>query len=258
MGTTDEKMRAAIGDTVAIHEPKFAGVREAVDYHSPALAVASAEGERLRDRVERLQARLTEARETGAGQDVLDALETRLDGAVAAWVEFATCDDAPEVAAAVPDHEMPGMGQQNYISLTDLMRRDLDSGAALAEGEMKIRIEAFRAFNRFAFQDGIANILLAFKNWVAVVNRTNPELLDGVSKADLARLFGETRAATSDREIRVVEGFLKAAGVKGFQLLGGNKPESTRRRCARAAKGNQNRRGGKSYLDRRDAEAGAA
>lgn len=257
MDTTDEKMRAAIGETVAIHDPKFAGVREAVDYHSPALAVASAEGERLRERVERLQSRLTEARESGAGQDVLDALESRLDGAVAAWVEFATVDDGPEVAA-VPDCEMPGMGQQNYISLTDLMRRDLDSGAALAEGEMKIRIDAFRAFNRFAFQDGIANIALAFKNWVAVVNRTNPELLDGVSKADLARLFGETRAATSDREIRVVEGFLKAAGVKGFQLLGGNKPESTRRRCARSAKGNQNRRGGKSYLDRRDAEAGAA
>jgi hypothetical protein len=239
MSHTDQYMETAIGGSVSNYSPVFAQSRERVDHSSPAVEAAIREGERLKSEITKLQARIRLAEETGEPISRVRALERRLDDLVDAWTEFATSDNEPS----------PGADLDGYISLSDLMRSDLDTGADLDAHLMEVRLATFRDLMRFVFQDGgVCNIDLAFKNFVAVVNRSAPEYLEesGITKADLARIWGETRAATSAREIRMVEKPLKAAGAKGFQLIGGHKSMATRERCRQSAMGNQNRRGGGS------------
>lgn len=232
MDTIDHKMETALGGSVPSYSPEFAQAREAVHHSSPAMEVAMREGERLRGKVVELQAKIRALEEAGADLRRIEALEADLSAAVEAWSEFLAVEDAPSPARDLDGH----------VSLGDLLERDLDTSADLDPETMEIRLATFRDLNRFVFQDGGVNVWLAFKNWLAVVRRTSPEFLDGISKADLAKLLGETRAATCDREIRLVEKVLRDGGARGFQLLGGNKSLETRRRCAESAKGNTSRR----------------
>lgn len=235
MEAIDAKTEAALGGSASAFDPAFSQSREAVTHSTPAREVALREGEELKDTVERLQAKIRVLEDQRAPVSLIQRAEEELNQAVEAWVEFATAEE---------EEEAPGADLEGYIPLGDLLRLDLDSGHHLDERELEVRVDTLKAFNRYAFQDGIANIWLAFKNWLAVVRRVNPEFLDGISKADLAILLGETRAATCDREIRVLEKFLQRSGVKGFKLLGGNKGSETRRRCSESAMGNQSRRKG--------------
>lgn len=85
----------------------------------------------------------------------------------------------------------------------------------------------------------------AMKRLLAITRKISPNKIRGMSATEVGELLNETRAATSAREIRVVEGYLKRWGVLGFQGLGGNKSMETRRRCAAAQLGNSNRKGKK-------------
>lgn len=231
-------METAIGGSVSNYSPVYAQSRERVDHSSPAVEAAIREGERLKGEVVKLQARIRLAEETGEPLLKVRDLERKLDELVEQWTEFATADNDPS----------PGADLEGYISLADLLKSDLDTGADLDQHLMEVRLATFRDLMRYVFQDGgVTNLDLAFKNFVAVVNRSAPEYLDesGITKADLAKIWGETRAATSAREIRMVEKPLKRAGAKGFQLIGGHKSMETRERCRQSAMGNQNRRGGK-------------
>jgi hypothetical protein len=93
-------------------------------------------------------------------------------------------------------------------------------------------------------QSGLANLGGAFKNFLAMVRRIKPSALEGITQTDLALILDEKKATTSAREIVRVELVAKRMGVKGFHFLGGTKPEETRQRSARAARGNTNRRDG--------------
>lgn len=88
------------------------------------------------------------------------------------------------------------------------------------------------------------------KKFVAIVRRVKPELLAkfGKTQADVARKTGETRAAVSAREKRVYEKPLISAGARGV-LGNGARGATTSARCAKAAKGNKNRRKSKRPTD---------
>lgn len=238
----DERFEAALGQSVPLHDPLFAQSREAVDFRTPESLALAREEMRLQKEVERLSLSLVSLQRSGAKQETIDRTEAALDRAAAALVELREVE-APSV---VPDAE-------GYISLRQLFETNLDTGESLSEAEMGFLLYAFRAFNRFMFQDGTASVGLAFKNWFAAVRRSSPEFLSALSKADVGVLLNETRAATCHREKRVVEKILKSNGQRGVLLLGGQRSEKTRRRCAKAAKGNTSRRGADRAREKRDA-----
>ncbi|MFK5923250.1 MAG: hypothetical protein QM496_13820 [Verrucomicrobiota bacterium] len=236
MKIVDSEMENEVGASAGTFDDRFSQSREAVEHATPARLAAVREGERLKAEVSRLSTRLQMLRDHEVGQLALDGAEKELQAAVERWAEFVGEEDE----SAEVGNELEG-----YIPLSDLLKLNLDTGKELNEYDMGVRVETFNALLRYVCQDGHANIWLAFKNFLAVTRRAKPEFLNGISKADLAVLLGEKRASTCDREIRVVEKLLKMWGVKGYQLLGGNKTEETRLRCARSAMGNRNRRGGK-------------
>jgi hypothetical protein len=84
------------------------------------------------------------------------------------------------------------------------------------------------------------------KKLVAIARRVAPKMLDqfGLSQADVSRKFNETRAATSAREKRVYERPLREAGARGI-LGNGARGAGTSAKCAKAAKGNENRKRGR-------------
>ncbi len=233
MEQVDRRIENEMGGSVAAYDERFAQGREAVEHTTPARLAAVREGELMKAEVERLSAKLGMLQESGAGQKALDAVEGELGEAVEKWSEFVAAEDGGGEVGS----ELAG-----YIPLADLLRLNLDTGRELDDHDREVRVDAFNALVAFVFQDGYANIWLAFKNFLAVTRRVKPDALGGVSKADLAVLLGESRAATCNREIRVIEKLLKGCGFRGFQLLGGTKSMTTRRRCAASAKGNQNRR----------------
>lgn len=137
-----------------------------------------------------------------------------------------------------------GLRRPGYISLAQALRVDIDTGQNFGESDIQERLDAFRAFLAYISQEGRASLGEQFKNYCAIVRKVRPDLLGNMSQTDLSKLLGETKAAVSAREIRVVEGLARHAGVQGFQFLGGSKSPETRRRSAQAAKGNTNRRTG--------------
>ena len=128
------------------------------------------------------------------------------------------------------------------VSLRDALHTE--HGSALSPEMEAWRVRNWHALNRYVFQDGIANPWQAFKNFLAVVRRTNPEYVESVSATTMGMLLGETRAACSAREIRIFEEQMKQWGVLGFHGLGGTKPESARLKFKQAARGNDNRKRG--------------
>jgi len=138
-----------------------------------------------------------------------------------------------------------------YISLSQALGEDLDTGAGLSLEDAFHRRDALEALFRYICQDGASNLGGCFKNFCALARKIRPQLLDGISQNDLAVMLDETKAAVSAREIRRVEGIAKANGVKGVLFLGGSKGMETRRRCAASAKGNKNRATGAERKRRR-------
>ncbi len=119
---------------------------------------------------------------------------------------------------------------------------DIEELRQMIRGLQRSRLDYFRLFLAY-FCKGCRQEIDVTKRVLAVVRRVNPALLVqfGLSQADVGRKFGETRASVSAREKSRVERPLKACGARGI-LSNGARGQATSRACARAAKGNQNRK----------------
>lgn len=109
----------------------------------------------------------------------------------------------------------------------------------------KARLAGILAFLRYVWF-GSSNLWESMKRLLAITRKTRPDFIRGMSATQVAWMLQETKAATSAREIRVVEGYLKDWGVIGFHGAGGSKSESARKKYAKAQKGNRNRKGKKA------------
>lgn len=199
----------------------FAGSREVATARTPAMVVDEMERARLEGEVVNAEAALRAAMNRGAAVSTIERAEARYEAAVDAYVAY-----QKEVEA---EHASEG------LSLRDLMcGGDPD--------EMAIKLQAWREMLAFVYQGKKLNLWAAFKNFVALVRRVDPERCSKVSQKTVAVFFGETRAATCAREKRVVEEAAKELGISGYHLLGGTKRDEARRKYAAAQKGNRNRR----------------
>ncbi len=104
------------------------------------------------------------------------------------------------------------------------------------------RLEYYRLFIAYLCK-GCRQEIDVSKRVVAIIRRVRPDLLEqfGITQPAVGRKFAQTRAAVSTREKALVEKPLRASGAKGF-LSNGARGEATSRACARAAKGNHNRK----------------
>ena len=132
--------------------------------------------------------------------------------------------------------------EDSALSLRDAMTKE--AGRTLSAEEVDDRLLSWHTLCRYVFQDGIANPWEAFKNFLAVVRRTNPEYIDSIAGRTLGMLLNESHGAPSAREIRIYEAQLREWGVMGFHGVGGAKPESAREKFSKAAQGNDSRKRG--------------
>lgn len=109
------------------------------------------------------------------------------------------------------------------------------------EEELRIKGETVMRFLMFIFQDG-PHPGCTMRLLYLLTQRLKPELLLNMSGAELADMFGETRAAWSARQIRMFNGYLRARGARAVK--GRNqKSDTASASYALAARGNTNRRG---------------
>lgn len=102
-----------------------------------------------------------------------------------------------------------------------------------------IREEAIGKWLGWLFEGGI-KIEDATKRLYVFARGFRPELILNMSGEEIAKLFGQTRAAESHRSRKVIETTLRRAGAR-FTDQPYQKSATTRRRCADAQKGNHNR-----------------
>lgn len=109
------------------------------------------------------------------------------------------------------------------------------------EEELKIKAETLLRFLYFCFQDG-PHPGCTLRMLYLLAQRLAPELVLSMNGAELADIFGETRAAWSARNNRIFTGYLKA---RGFKAAKGRlqKSDAAAAKYASAARGNTNRRG---------------
>jgi hypothetical protein len=210
----------------------FAQSREAVHDDRPDRDLITREGLDLTDEVQRAQVALEECEEFGNAELVAKA-RARYDRAVSALREW-------EADGEGESERLPYFPLANALSKLHGAATDPD----LDESDMKERLRTLDVLLRYVFQDGYANPWEGFKNFLAMTRRIKPEYLGAMTAEEVAWLLGETKASESAREIRVVEDKLRQWGVFGFHGLGGTKSEAARGNCAKAAKGNTNRRAG--------------
>lgn len=145
-------------------------------------------------------------------------------------------------AARVAERVAEAMERAHGISideelLADFVRAEID--AELHE----VRIITLRTMLRYLWQDA-KNPWDAMKRLLAATRLCAKQLIRGVSQSQMAWILGETKAATQAREKRVVEGIMRAWGVKGFHFEGAQKSEAARATYSRVQQGNRNRSGG--------------
>lgn len=109
------------------------------------------------------------------------------------------------------------------------------------EEEMQIKAETAMRLLHFCFQDG-PHPGCTMRLLYLLAQRVSPELVLNMSGAELADIFGETRAAWSARMKRMFTGYLKARGAKGAKGRM-QKSDTAVAKYALAARGNTNRRG---------------
>lgn len=109
------------------------------------------------------------------------------------------------------------------------------------EEELRIKTEAAVRMLLFVFQDG-PHPGCTMRLLYLLAQRLKPELVLNMSGAELADMFGETRAAWSARMIRLFNGYLKARGARAVKGRT-QKSDSAVALYSSAARGNTNRRG---------------
>lgn len=156
-----------------------------------------------------------------------------------------------EAPVMVEDEDDAEEGRMPMAALFPVESDEDDSHENVAEvHELRELVKSLRKTRADYYRDflswhtsGCRNERDVVKKLVAIVRRVKPELLNqfGRTQADVARKTGETRAAVSAREKRVYEKPLLDAGARGV-LGNGARSATTSARCAKAAKGNKNRR----------------
>lgn len=118
--------------------------------------------------------------------------------------------------------------------------------AAAIEAELlEVRASTLRTMLRYLWQDA-RNPWDVMKAALATTRLIASHLICGASQTDVAFILCETKGATRAREKRKVEDLLRAWGVQGFHLEGGQKSESARETYRQVQKGNRNRAKDKS------------
>jgi hypothetical protein len=146
-------------------------------------------------------------------------------------------------------HEaMAAVYRRNGRSLEAVdVRTPLDALIAQESGqdddEYMAQIEAVRKWLGWMFEGG-PHPDRVMQRVYACARACAPELLLGMSGAEIALLFDQTRAAESARMRSLVNGKLQAAGYKSPHLPY-QKSESSVAKMRQSAKGNTNRRNGK-------------
>lgn len=142
--------------------------------------------------------------------------------------------------------------EERTIPLADVMAAPPTQEEEAIAAEMQLpvadlRVRYFRETLAFMVQ-GCTQVSDVTRKVLAFVRRVRPEYLKkfGISQADVGRKLGQQRATVSAREKRLVEKPLKANGTRGYKMAGGQKTETHARNCARAQKGNTNRRDGEA------------
>jgi hypothetical protein len=209
----------------------FAQAHEVTEESDVFGAVEKLERDELESQVLDLQEKLARAQDAGHYSRA-QKLELELEKKVAALMDYHEGDNInPDLC--------------DYFSLRRALTETAE-GDCLNYDDRAARLEDWKVFLRFVFQDGIADPWAAFKNLLAIVRRTSPEYLDGLTATQIGILLDETKAAPSAREIRRLEPLLKRWDVRGFHLLGGTKSDEARRKYSQVQKGNTNRRNGSS------------
>lgn len=210
MGLFDKRASA-----VAEGELEFAGWREAVDLEDPSSILEEQERVSLARRRECAEAALELATE------LRDEYAIRLFRRVHAESEAAWQEAG---------------GGVSYMTLAEAIGNHEEISA------QQLRLSHYRTFCRFIAQGAEKRDLQSLvRNFLAMVRRIMPELLDGISQVEMGRMLGEKKQATQAREARVVEDFQKRRGVSAYKGLGKTAGEEPRARMAAAAKGNKNR-----------------
>lgn len=207
---------------------EYAGSRETATSTTPAMVAE--ERERLEQDCVKAHEALMAARARGNAA-AIERAEARYDAAMERYVAAQT-EMAGATAAVAPDAATEG-GTRSLRDLFD----DSD------EERLAIKLEAWRELLDFICGGKRLKMWVMFQNFVAFCRRVDPERVSKISQKTWAWLFGETRAATSAREKRVVEEpAVRELGIRGYHLLGGTKTEEARRKYSQAQMGNHNRR----------------
>lgn len=210
----------------------FAGWRETVDYDDPASLLMESEAEDWLRRRETAFVALSLAREIHHAPSV--ALFGRL--------HKEACEACEELG------ERP-----HWIALADAI------GAHECLEYQRVRLEHFRTFMAYLAQGmerrNLADLL---RNFLALARRVAPDLVGGITQAEMAALLGEDKQAAQAREKRIVELFQKRRGVSAYRALGKTATEESREKMSRAAKGNTNRARGSRRKKAEQADARAA
>lgn len=211
-------------------ELHFAESRDVAHAVSPDRFLVAREGVELEEEVLACQLLIHEAEELG-NDELIGKAEDRLNDAVSRLAEWEGCES--EEVMSLP-----------YMPLAHaLAKQDGREGETSAE-EMENRVRDWEVFLSYVFQDGYANPWEGFKNFLAAVRRISPQYLGGMTGAEVAAILGEEKASESARGIRFLEDKLKQWNVLGSHGLGATKSETARENCAKAQKGNTNRRTG--------------
>jgi hypothetical protein len=221
-------------------ELEFAGSRESATSVDAGALVDSKERLRLEQRLLAASSDLRAAQAKGK-QEAIDLSEARYDEAVSEMLAFES--EMGSVSREGARVSAEPVSAEERLSLASAFCLDPWGARRLDEAEMEARSEAFAVLCRFCFEGGrIRNPWLAFKNFLAVVRRAAPEMLNSISQTELGLLLGETKASPSAREKKILEGLMKKFGMLGTHLLGGTKSDGARRKYSAAQRGNRNRR----------------
>lgn len=130
--------------------------------------------------------------------------------------------------------------EAEYVDIDRL--DDIDDLRRMVRELKRSRLDYYRLFLDYLTK-GCRHEIDVTKQVLAITRRVRPQSLQlfGLSQADVGRKLGQGRAAVSAREKEKVEKPLRASGAKGI-LSNGARGQATSQACARAAKGNQNRR----------------
>jgi hypothetical protein len=149
-------------------------------------------------------------------------------------------DDEVDERMSMAELMHPGAGGEDLDDLPQV--EDVEELRAQNDMLRKGRLSYFQDFLDYLAK-GCKHEGEITRKALACIRRVRPQILVrlGLSQADVARKLGEVRATVSAREKREVEKLLKQAGARGV-LGNGARGAGTSAACAKAARGNKNRK----------------